>query len=118
MPYLTNSFFFAEQRLNFHYLFKHVDVHFVSQVPELARLQDHSKTARVRHYKHRVDLMYRASRNNEDRTNILIHNNPPPEVASLDTDQDGVGRYLPSWMDDRVSDQKKKTRVISLDSPH
>lgn len=78
----------------------------VSQVPELARLQDHSKTARVRHYKHRVDLMYRASRNNEDRTNILIHNNPPPEVASLDTDQDGVGRYLPSWMDDSVSDRE------------
>ncbi|XP_052677549.1 uncharacterized protein LOC128158656 isoform X2 [Crassostrea angulata] len=74
-------------------------------VPELARLQDHSKTARVRHYKHRVDLMYRASRNNEDRTNILIHNNPPPEVASLDTDQDGVGRYLPSWMDDRAESE-------------
>lgn len=54
--------------------------------------------------------MYRASRNNEDRTNILIHNNPPPEVASLDTDQDGVGRYLPSWMDDRVSDQKKENQ--------
>lgn len=74
-------------------------------VPELARLQDHSKTARVRHYKHRVDLMYRASRNNEDRTNILIHNNPPPEVASLDTDQDGVGRYLPSWMDDSAESE-------------
>lgn len=74
-------------------------------VPELARLQDHSKTARVRHYKHRVDLMYRASRNNEDRTNILIHNNPPPEVASLDTDQDGVGRYLPSWMDNRAESE-------------
>ncbi|XP_062585077.1 uncharacterized protein LOC134246736 isoform X2 [Saccostrea cucullata] len=69
-------------------------------VPELARLQDHSKSARVRHYKHKTDLMFRASKNNEDRTNILIHNNPPPEVASVDPEEDGVGRYLPSWIDD------------------
>nr|XP_022299167.1 uncharacterized protein LOC111107993 isoform X1 [Crassostrea virginica] len=74
-------------------------------VPELARLQDHSKLVRVRHYKHRVDLMYRASKNNQDRSNILIHNNPPPEVASLDADRDGVGRYLPSWMDDTADSE-------------
>nr|XP_022299170.1 uncharacterized protein LOC111107993 isoform X4 [Crassostrea virginica] len=75
------------------------------KVPELARLQDHSKLVRVRHYKHRVDLMYRASKNNQDRSNILIHNNPPPEVASLDADRDGVGRYLPSWMDDTADSE-------------
>ncbi|XP_056001270.1 uncharacterized protein LOC125653965 isoform X2 [Ostrea edulis] len=82
------------------------------KVPELGRLQDHSKSMRVRHYKHKTDLMYRASRNNEDRTNILIHNNPPPEVASLDAENDGVGRYLPSWIDDLAESEPDYMRWV------
>jgi hypothetical protein len=42
--------------------------------------------------------MYRASVNNQDRTNILNIENP---VDALNTEQDqGVGKYLPSWLDD------------------
>ena len=54
---------------------------------------------RVRNLKHKRDLMYRASKNNEDRTEILVHNNQPPDVAVSQDDPD-ISRYLPSWVDD------------------
>ncbi|KAK3102844.1 hypothetical protein FSP39_014374 [Pinctada imbricata] len=68
-------------------------------VPELGRLQDQTALVRVRNLKHKIDLMYRASRNNQDRTEILLHNNQLPEVA-LSQEEPDVSRYLPSWMDD------------------
>ena len=53
---------------------------------------------RARHQRHKTELMYRASVNNQDRTNILNIENP---VDALNTEQDqGVGKYLPSWLDD------------------
>ncbi|XP_033745182.1 uncharacterized protein LOC117330799 isoform X2 [Pecten maximus] len=66
-------------------------------VPELARLQDESMLTGVRHNKHKMDLMYRASISNMDRTRILSHNNPLPNLA--EGEDNSVGRYLPSWLD-------------------
>ncbi|XP_069141879.1 uncharacterized protein [Argopecten irradians] len=66
-------------------------------VPELARLQDESMLTGVRHNKHKMDLMYRASISNMDRTRILNHNNPLPNLA--EGEDNSVGRYLPSWLD-------------------
>ncbi|OWF54589.1 uncharacterized protein LOC110443162 isoform X2 [Mizuhopecten yessoensis] len=71
-------------------------------VPELGRLQDDSMLTGVRHNKHKMDLMYRASVNNMDRTRILNHNNPLPDLA--EGEDNCVGRYLPSWMDDTDSE--------------
>ncbi|XP_060080617.1 uncharacterized protein LOC132559986 [Ylistrum balloti] len=68
------------------------------KVPELARLQDESMLTSVRHNKHKMDLMYRASLSNMDRTRILNHNNPLPDLS--EGEENCVGRYLPSWMDD------------------
>ena len=67
-------------------------------VAEIARLSDQSVMKRARHQRHKTELMYRASVNNQDRTNILNIENP---VDALNTEQDqGVGKYLPSWLDD------------------
>lgn len=42
--------------------------------------------------------MYRASVNNQDRTNILNIENPVNELH--EQMGEGVGKYLPSWLDD------------------
>ncbi|KAJ8302175.1 hypothetical protein KUTeg_021162 [Tegillarca granosa] len=68
-------------------------------VPDLRRLQDHSVQVRVRKKKHKTDLMFRASQSNKDRTEILTHNNPLPNINEEDNLESSVGRYLPSWLD-------------------
>ncbi|VDI45711.1 Hypothetical predicted protein [Mytilus galloprovincialis] len=67
-------------------------------VSEIARLSDQSVMRRVRNQRHKTELMYRASVNNQDRTNILNIENP---VNQLDAEiGEGVAKYLPSWLDD------------------
>lgn len=68
-------------------------------VPDIERLMDQSKLRHVRMYRHKTELMYRSSLNNKDRTSILLHNNPMPDIT--ETGQvDSISRYLPSWLDD------------------
>ncbi|KAK7499466.1 hypothetical protein BaRGS_00009118 [Batillaria attramentaria] len=69
-------------------------------VPDIERLMDQSKLRQIRLYRHKTELMYRSSLTNEDRTSILLHNNPMPDIT--ETGQaDSISRYLPSWMDDQ-----------------
>ncbi|XP_052234203.1 uncharacterized protein LOC127846744 isoform X3 [Dreissena polymorpha] len=65
-------------------------------LPEMPRLLDNSKLQHVRRMRHKIDLMYRASVSNKDRTDVLKFNNPLPE---LHTGATGVDQYLPSWQD-------------------
>lgn len=75
---------------------------------EIARLSDQSVMRRVRNQRHKTELMYRASVNNQDRTNILNIENP---VNQLDAEiGEGVAKYLPSWLDD--SSVSKKMFII------
>nr|KAG5708411.1 hypothetical protein BaRGS_026138 [Batillaria attramentaria] len=42
---------------------------------------DQSKLRQIRLYRHKTELMYRSSLTNEDRTSILLHNNPMPDIT-------------------------------------
>ena len=71
------------------------------QVPDIQRLMDQSKLRRARMFRHKAELMYRSSVNNSDRTTILLHNNPLPDITELGGQADSISRYLPSWVDDQ-----------------
>ncbi|GFO01925.1 hypothetical protein PoB_002843000 [Plakobranchus ocellatus] len=70
-------------------------------VPDLPRLLDQSLLRRIRVLRHKTELMYRSSQTNHDRTKILLFNSPLPEPNEGDQ---GIGKYLPSWDEDNVSD--------------
>ena len=53
-------------------------------------------------YKHKVELMYRSSQNNEDRSRILLFNNPVPNLNNLEG-YESVSRYIPSRLTTDVS---------------
>jgi hypothetical protein len=72
------------------------------KVPDIARLMDQSVIKRTQDTRHRVELMFRSSINNEDRAKILNHNNPIPNFNNLEGDE-SIDRYLPSWAPDDVS---------------
>lgn len=75
-------------------------------VAEIARLSDQSVMKRVRNQRHKRELMYRASVNNQDRTKILNIENP---VDELHSEEDlGVAKYLPSWLDDSSEFSEKE----------
>ncbi|GFR95494.1 hypothetical protein ElyMa_006274600 [Elysia marginata] len=74
---------------------------FCFQVPDLPRLLDQSLLRRIRVLRHKTELMYRSSQTNHDRTKILLFNSPLPEPSEGDQ---GIGKYLPSWDDDVLSD--------------
>ena len=62
-------------------------------------LLDRRIQTQARNYNHKLQLMYRSSLNNQDRTALLEYNNPVPDVGNVEN-QEGVGRYLPSWIHD------------------
>ena len=64
------------------------------------RLLDKEKMKVVQDFKHKVELMYRSSHTNEDRSRILLFNNPLPNLNNWAGDE-SCGRYMPSWVDDQ-----------------
>ncbi|XP_076447477.1 uncharacterized protein LOC143284569 isoform X2 [Babylonia areolata] len=68
-------------------------------VPDIQRLMDQSKLRNTRLYRHKTELMYRSSINNMDRTSILLHSNPMPDITGTGVGADSISRYLPSWLD-------------------
>ncbi|CAG5133125.1 unnamed protein product, partial [Candidula unifasciata] len=82
-------------------------------VPDLDFLMDKSKLHRVRVRHHKTQLMYRSSLVNQDRTRILLFNNPLP---SLSDDEEGVSRFLPPCDDtDSVSTEASYLRWLKED---
>ncbi|KAI0233441.1 hypothetical protein LSAT2_016298 [Lamellibrachia satsuma] len=72
-----------------------------ADVPDLQRLMDHTRIREAQNFSHKVELMYRASRNNKDRSLVLMHNNPVTELpTSMTDDGDGIAQFLPSLTDD------------------
>ena len=72
---------------------------FVSlQDADIERMQDFRRVVAAQTSRHRLELMYRSSRMNEDRFNVLLHNNPPPDLNNM-TGDESVARYMPSWVD-------------------
>ena len=58
---------------------------------------DQSRIRDAQDYKHKCEIMYRSSHMNEDRTRVLLYNNPPPNLNDWAGEQSGPDRYMPSW---------------------
>jgi len=52
--------------------------------------------------RHKMELMARSSEINKDKTNILLYNNPLPDLTNA-SGEEGIDRYLPSWLLEEVS---------------
>ena len=72
---------------------------FVAKVPDLELLMDQSRIRNAQDYKHKCEIQYRSSHMNEDKSRVLMYNNPPPDLNNW-TGEETVGRYMPSWADD------------------
>ncbi|XP_030839508.1 uncharacterized protein LOC587576 [Strongylocentrotus purpuratus] len=68
-----------------------------TEVPESEKLQDNSYKDRVKETQRRMELMYRAALANEDKTGVLLYNNPMPDFNNFEG-HEGPLRYLPSWL--------------------
>ena len=60
---------------------------------------DQSRIRNAQDYKHKCEIQYRSSHMNEDKSRVLMYNNPPPDLNNW-TGEETVGRYIPSWADD------------------
>ncbi|XP_074646092.1 uncharacterized protein LOC141902323 isoform X2 [Tubulanus polymorphus] len=65
-------------------------------VPEIDLLMDQSVSQAVQSYSLKCQLMYRSAVNNENKAEILHHNNPFPNLNDLQGEET-IERYLPSW---------------------
>ncbi|XP_064632381.1 uncharacterized protein LOC135490801 isoform X2 [Lineus longissimus] len=82
------------------------------KVPDIAVLMDQSVIRRTQDTRHKVELMFRSSVNNEDRAKILSHNNPMPDFNNMEGDE-SIDRYLPSWApDDDTSTERSYKKWI------
>ena len=68
------------------------------QIPENERIQDKSYSQKMKELRHHMALMYRSSQANEDKTSILMFNNPMPDFSDAEGTE-GPKRYWPSWID-------------------
>ena len=64
---------------------------------------DQSRIRDAQDYKHKCEIMYRSSHMNEDRTRVLLYNNPPPNLNDWAGELSGPDRYMPSWAPDTQS---------------
>ncbi len=67
------------------------------QVPDIDKLLDQSRIREAQDYKHKCEIMYRASHMNEDKSRVLLFNNPPPNLNNW-TGDESCQRYMPSWI--------------------
>ncbi|XP_077987204.1 uncharacterized protein LOC144441486 isoform X2 [Glandiceps talaboti] len=91
-----------------------------TEVPESEKIQDSSYKERVKEMKHKIEVMFRSAQLNEDKTSILLFNNPPPDFNDLEG-QEGPFRYHPSWIPDEEeeeeADYKKWLKTRAVDWP-
>ncbi|XP_070559602.1 uncharacterized protein [Ptychodera flava] len=91
-----------------------------TEVPESEKIQDSSYNKRVKEMRHKIEFMFRAAQLNEDKTSILLFNNPPPDFNDLEG-QEGPFRYHPSWIadedDEEEADYKKWLKYLPVNWP-
>ncbi|XP_071485943.1 uncharacterized protein [Diadema antillarum] len=85
-----------------------------TEVPDSEKLQDNSYRERVKEIQRRMELMFRAAVANEDKTGVLLYNNPMPDFNNLEG-HEGPLRYLPSWIqvDDGDDDTQSEEKELS-----
>ena len=79
----------------------------------MSRLMDQTRIHNAQDFRHKVELMFRSSNINQDRTKVLLYNNPPPDLNDQEG-KEGIDRYLPSWAEDWVSFLSHKSAIISI----
>ncbi|CAL1531356.1 unnamed protein product, partial [Lymnaea stagnalis] len=82
-------------------------------VPDLKLLMDQSLLRSIRLLRHKTELMYRSSQTNKDRSNILLHNNPLPDVSG---EEESIDKYLIPW-DDNASDVSEASYMRWITGP-
>lgn len=85
-------------------------------VPDMERLLDQSRVHNAHDFRHKVELMFRSSQINKDRTGVLLHNNPAPDVTNHHGDK-SVGRYMPSWASEASDTPRRSISSEGLDCP-
>ena len=68
-------------------------------VPDMDHLLDRRKLLRTLDIRHKRELMGRSSKLNQDKTNILLYNNPLPDLVNA-SGEEGIDRYLPTWLEE------------------
>lgn len=63
-------------------------------VPDMDHLLDRRRLLHTLDVRHKTELMGRSSKLNQDKTNILLYNNPLPDLVNSSGDE-GIDRYLP-----------------------
>lgn len=67
-------------------------------VPDMGHLLDKTRLLKIFDTQHKMELMGRSSKINQDRTSILMNNNPLPDLVNF-AGYEGIDRYLPTGVD-------------------
>ncbi|XP_072026954.1 uncharacterized protein [Amphiura filiformis] len=76
-------------------------------IPENERIQDKSYREKMKELRHHMALMYRSAQTNEDKTAILMFNNPIPDFSDSEGIE-GPKRYWPSWLVDQEDEEEEE----------
>lgn len=68
-------------------------------VPDMDHLLDRRRLLHTLDVRHKIELMGRSSKLNQDKTNILLYNNPVPDLVNA-SGEEGIDRYLPTWVEE------------------
>jgi len=68
-------------------------------VPDMDHLLDRRRLLKTLDIRHKRELMGRSSKLNQDKTNILLYNNPLPDLVNA-SGEEGIDRYLPTWLEE------------------
>lgn len=68
-------------------------------VPDMEYLVEKERLLRTLDLRHKIELMGRSSKINADKTGVLLYNNPLPDLVNA-AGEEGIDRYLPSWMEE------------------
>jgi len=68
-------------------------------VPDMEHLLDKKKLMQTLDIRHKIELMERSSKINQDKTDILLYNNPVPDLVNA-SGEEGIDRYLSDRLED------------------
>ncbi|XP_067935612.1 uncharacterized protein [Watersipora subatra] len=83
-------------------------------VDDMDHLVDRRKLLRTLDIRHKTELMGRSSKINQDKTNILLFNNPLPDLVNA-SGEEGIDRYLPSWLESDDSSEASYRKWLGED---
>ena len=76
----------------------------------MERLLDRTRLRAAQQLRYKVELMFRSSTINEDRSQVMLYNDPIPNVNNREGEE-GVARYMPSWMNEQWVSHLNKAQL-------